>query len=450
MRSQSSTGLWENDKQGQGSPAKMFKEIQMDRDAAVSTLPNGIQVVTEAIPHVRSVAMGVWMRTGSRQETPEQNGISHFIEHMLFKGTEHRSAEDIARSVDSIGGHLDAFTAKEMVSFNAKVLDQHVPKALDILSDLVLHPLFRAEDIEKEKGVVLEEIKMEADDPEYVVHEVFSNSFWKDHALGKPILGTRDSVRRFTRESIENYYRAVYVPSNIVITAAGNLQHEKMRELVRERFEGLEVRGEVPPSPRPSTHARLNLRHKKSLEQVHLCLGVPCYPIRHEKRYAVSVLNTVLGGGMSSRLFQNIREKRGLAYAVFSEISAFQDTGCISVYAGTSRETVGQVVRLILDELRRFKDEPVPEDELRRAKDNLKGSMLLSLESTTSRMANLARQYLYFERFFNLDEMADHVERVTAAEVQEAARRFFDSRHVALSVVGNLEGVKISRESLVC
>ncbi len=422
----------------------------MRRDVAVSTLPNGIRIVTETLPHVRSVATGVWIGTGSRQETPEQNGLSHFIEHMLFKGTASRSAEEIARSVDSIGGHLDAFTAKEMVSFNAKVVDEHVPAALDILSDLVLHPLFRAEDIEKEKGVVLEEIKMEADDPEYVVHELFSHSFWKDHALGKPILGTRESVKRFTRESIVNYYRSIYVPSNIVITAAGNLEHARMTELVRERFEGLAANGRVPPSPPPSPHARLDQRHKKSLEQVHLCLGVPCYPVRHEKRYVVSVLNTVLGGGMSSRLFQNIREKRGLAYAVFSEVSAYRDTGCISVYAGTGRETAGQVVRLILDELRRLKDEPVPEEELRRAKDNLKGSMLLSLESTSSRMANLARQYLYFERFFDLDEMAGHVERVTAAEVQETAQKFFDSRHVALSVVGNLDGVRIGREELVC
>lgn len=428
----------------------MSRDRQPERDVAVSTLANGVRVITETLPHVRSVATGVWIGTGSRQEAPDQNGLSHFIEHMLFKGTANRSAEEIARSVDSIGGHLDAFTAKEMVSFNAKVVDEHLPAALDILSDLVLHPLFRPEDIEKEKGVVLEEIKMEADDPEYVVHELFSHSFWKDHALGKPILGTRESVKRFTRESIVNYYRSIYVPSNIVITAAGNLEHARMLELVRERFEALPANGRVPPSPPPSTHARLDQRHKKSLEQVHLCLGVPCYPVRHEKRYVVSVLNTVLGGGMSSRLFQNIREQRGLAYAVFSEISAFRDTGCISVYAGTGRETAGQVVRLILEELRRLKDEPVPEEELRRAKDNLKGSMLLSLESTSSRMANLARQYLYFERCFNLDEMAEQVERVTAAEVQQTAQKFFDSRHVALSVVGNLDGVRIGREELVC
>jgi len=423
---------------------------QTDRDIAVSTLANGIPIVTETIPHVRSVAVGVWMGTGSRQELGDQNGISHFIEHMLFKGTTSRSAEQIARSVDSIGGNLDAFTAKEMVSYNAKVVDEHLPLVFDILSDLVLNPLFQPEDIEKEKGVVLEELKMEADNPEYLVHEIFSASFWKDHPLGKPILGTRETVKRFSHQSIEDYYRKVYVPSNLVITAAGNLTHAKLLELAGERFEALPANGSVPSCTVPSTHARLNLRHKKSLEQIHLCLGVPCYPMPHERRYAAAVLSTVLGGGMSSRLFQNIREKRGLAYAVFSEISAFRDTGCISVYAGTSKESVRQVVRLILDEFRLLKHEPVPEEELRRAKDNLRGSLLLGLESTSSRMANLARQYLYFNRFYSLDEMAANIEQVTAGELQEAAQAFFDQRHVALSVVGNLDGVKISRDDLAC
>ncbi len=390
------------------------------------------------------------MGTGSRQETPEENGISHFIEHMVFKGTTNRSAEEIARTVDSIGGNLDAFTAKEMVSFNAKVLDEHLPIVSDILSDLVLHPLFKEEDIEKERGVVLEELKMEADNPEYVVHELFSGIFWKDHPLGKPILGTRETVKRFSRETIDSYYHRYYVPSNIILTAAGNLNHSRLLEVFRERFESLPANGSVPLSPTPSTHARLILRHKKSLEQVHLCLGVPSYPIPHEKRYACSVLNTLLGGGMSSRLFQNIREKRGLAYAVFSEVSAFRDTGCVSVYAGTSRESAGEVVRLILEEFRRVKEERIPDEELRRAKDNLKGSLLLGLESTGSRMANIARQYLYFGRFFNLDEMAAGIERVTGDEVQKAAQDFFNPKDVALAVVGNLDGVRISRDDLVC
>jgi predicted Zn-dependent peptidase len=257
-------------------------------------------------------------------------------------------------------------------------------------------------------------------------------------------------VKRFSRDRIDSYYHRFYVPSNILITAAGNLSHSRMLELATERFEALPRNGNVPASPPPSTHARLNLRHKKSLEQIHLTLGVPSYPIPHEKRYAASVLNTLLGGGMSSRLFQNIREKRGLAYAVFSEITAYRDSGCVSVYAGTSRESVREVVRLILEEFARIKQEPVPEEEVRRAKDNLKGSLMLGLESTSSRMANLARQYLYFGRFFSLDELADCIERVTADEIQQSARDFFDPKQVALAVVGNLEGVRVSREDLVC
>lgn len=291
---------------------------------------------------------------------------------------------------------------------------------------------------------------MEADNPEYLVHEIFSASFWKDHPLGKPILGTRETVKRFSRESVDRYYRRFYVPANITITAAGKLDHARLVEMIRDRFEALPANGAVPPSPQPSTHARLNLRHKKSLEQIHLCLGVPCYPLPHEQRYAASVLNTLLGGGMSSRLFQNIREKRGLAYAVFSELSGYRDTGALQVYAGTSASSFREVVRLILEEFQRLKQDPVTEEELQRAKENLKGSLLLGLESSSSRMANLARQYLYFQRFYTLDEMAERIDAVTASDVQRAAQDFFDRRHLALAVVGNLEDVRICREDLVC
>ncbi len=428
----------------------MFPDSSTTREIEVSTLPNGLRIITERMAHVRSVAVGIWMGTGSRHETPEENGLSHFIEHMVFKGTHTRSAEEIARSVDSIGGNLDAFTAKELVSFNAKVIDQHLPKVFDILSDMVLNPLFQAQDIEKEKGVVLEELKMEADNPEYLVHEVFSSNFWRDHSLGKPILGTRETVRRFCREMIDGYYRKVYLPSNLIITAAGNLCHRDLLALAGERFASMPARGAVPDGTRPSTHARITLRNKRSLEQAHLCLGVPCYSLPHEKRYAAYVLSTLLGGGMSSRLFQNIREKHGLAYAVFSEINAYRDTGSLIVYAGTSIETASRVVELILDEFRNLKEEPVPSEELQRAKDNLKGSLVLGLESTPSRMANLARQQLYFGRFFSLDELVDSIERVTAGDVQQAAHEFFDPRHIALTVLGNLDGFHIGREDLRC
>ena len=422
----------------------------IDRDILTTTLPNGIKVITEAMSHVRSVSVGVWISSGSRRETAEQNGISHFIEHMLFKGTANRSAEAIARSVDSIGGNLDAFTAKEMVCFNTKVLDEHLPVAMDVLSDLVLNPAFREEDIEKEKGVILEEIKMDADSPDYLVHEIFSSNFWKDHSLGKPILGTRETVKRFNQAVVRDYYRSVYTPANLLITAAGNLTHERLVKLARERFESLAVSAPEPPQAIPTTHARVSLKSKKDLEQVHVCLGVPCYPIPHEDRFACYVLNTMLGGGMSSRLFQNIRERQGLAYAVFSELNPYSDTGCLSVYAGTSLESAKQVVESVLKEFADLKQQLAPAEEVRRAKDHLKGSLMLSLESTSSRMSNLARQEMHFRRFFSLDELAESIEHVTAGDVQRVAQTFFDRKNVALTVLGNLDGFKITRDDLVC
>jgi predicted Zn-dependent peptidase len=421
-----------------------------ERDILTTTLPNGINVITEAMSHVRSVSVGIWVASGSRRETPEQNGVSHFIEHMLFKGTSNRSAEDIARSVDSIGGNLDAFTAKEMVCFNTKVLDEHLPVAMDVLSDLVLNPLFREEDIEKEKGVILEEIKMDADSPDYLVHEIFSANFWKDHSLGKPILGTRETVKRFNQAIIRDYYQSVYTPANLLITAAGNLSHERLVELASARFASLSQADSGPAQRAPSTHARIALRSKKELEQVHLCLGVPSYPIPHEDRFTCYVLNTILGGGMSSRLFQNIRERQGLAYAVYSELSPYSDTGCLSVYAGTSLESARLVVKSVLNEFADLKQNVVPDEEVRRAKDHLKGSLMLSLESTSSRMSNLARQQMYFGRFFTLDELAESIEQVTAADVQRVAQTFFAQEQIGLTVLGNLGGFKLVREDLVC
>lgn len=415
-----------------------------------ATLPNGIRIVTEVMPYVRSVSLGVWIGSGSRVEHGPENGISHFIEHMVFKGTKHRSAEDIARSVDSVGGGLDAFTSKELVSFNTKVLDEHMPLALDILSDLVLHPLFRKEDIEKEKGVILEEIKMEADQPEFVLHEAFISNFWKGHGLGKPILGTKETVKKFGQEMLLDYYHRVYSPKNILITAAGSLDHEELVKLIRDKFEGLQEYGAVPVDSVPKPHAPIVLKKRESLEQVHITMGVPAYPLAHELRFPLYVLNTVLGGGMSSRLFQDIREKQGLAYAVYSELSLFSDTGCFTIYAGTGVETAKQVVTSIMQEIRQIKDNPIGYDELRRAKDHLKGSLMLSLESTSSRMSNLARQELYFKDFLSLDEMLENIESVTREEVQKIAQEFFHTENIALAMLGKLGDLKVTREDLVC
>src|SRR5499425_329758 len=255
------------------------------RNIRREVMPNGLTLITEEMKHIRSVSIGIWIKTGSRDEDLQWNGISHFIEHMVFKGTKHRSAEDIARQVDSIGGNMDAFTAKECVCFNVKVLDEHLPVAMDVLSDLVLHPVFDAKDIGRERGVILEELKMDEDNPDYLVHEIFSSNFWKDHPLGKPILGTRETVKRFDRSMMEGYYRDAYSPANLVITAAGNLTHNMLTDLASEHFSGMKPRKTVSSDRPPQTHARIALRNKKSLEQVHLCLGVPSYPMPHEDRF---------------------------------------------------------------------------------------------------------------------------------------------------------------------
>ncbi|HET8548730.1 MAG TPA: pitrilysin family protein [Bryobacteraceae bacterium] len=422
----------------------------MIREVESTTMPNGIRVATEAMPHVRSVSVGVWIGSGARRETASENGISHFIEHMVFKGTAHRSAEEIARIVDSWGGHLDAYTAKELVSFNAKVLDEQLSDALELLADLVLHPRFDPEDIEKEKGVILEELKMDVDNPEYLVHETFSRHFWKNHPLGRSIIGTKSTIRSFTRPMVEAYYQRVYEPRNIVITAAGRVEHARMVELVEKHFGGLRKRDVSDQEPTPRAHAPLILKNKRSLEQVHLCMGVPAYPLTDPRRYACYILSTTLGGGMSSRLFQNIREKHGLAYSVFSELQLYRDTGCLAVYAGTSLETAPQVIQMTMDEFRRLAGELIPDDELRRAKDHLKGSLALSLESTSSRMSNIARQELFFRRFFTFDEMVASINAVTPEQVREVAQDFFSGRQVGATVLGRLDGFNLSQQQLVC
>ena len=420
------------------------------REIQRATLPNGLRIVTEAMPYVRSVSLGIWVGSGSRIEQGPENGISHFIEHMLFKGTKNRSSEDIARSVDSIGGGLDAFTSKELVSYNTKTLDEHVPFAFDILSDLVLNPLFRGEDIEKEKSVILEELKMEADQPEFVLHETFIGNFWKGNGLGKPILGTRETVKRFGGDMLRDFYGRVYSPRNILITAAGNLEHDNIVRLVEEKFASLAERDRPSAGDIPKPYAPIILKKKESLEQVHIALGVPAYPLAHAARFPLYILNTVLGGGMSSRLFQNIREKQGLAYAVYSELNLFSDTGCFTVYAGTGVETAKQVVDSVIKEFRIFKDDLIGADELRRAKDHLKGSLMLSLESTSSRMSNLARQELYFDRFLSLDEMLDNIESVTREQVQSIANEFFQTESIALAMLGRLSDIEVTREDLAC
>jgi predicted Zn-dependent peptidase len=410
-------------------------------------LDNGLRILTERMSQVRSISIGVWLTRGSRHETAEKSGIAHFVEHMLFKGTATRSAEDIAQAIDSIGGQLDAFTAKEYASYYIKVLDEHLPVAIDILSDIVRHPAFEPEDIEREKKVVIEEIKMVEDTPDDLVHELFTQGFWENHPLGRPILGTRETVETFTSELLREYFEEAYTPRNLIVSAVGNLEHAKVRELVEEKFGSLAQRGSMPGEDAPEVVPKVLIRNKE-LEQSHLCIGVSSYPQNHDDRYASYLLNTLLGGSMSSRLFQNVREKRGLAYAVFSGLSAYRDAGSFTVYAGCANDAVGQVIDLVVEELRGVKQEPVPAAELQRAKDHLKGSLMLSLENTASRMSHLARQEIYFDRQFGLDETLQRIERVSAEDVQRVAADLFRDASLSATVLGNVNGLQVPRERL--
>jgi predicted Zn-dependent peptidase len=399
------------------------------------------------MPHVRSVSIGVWLTRGSRHETDARAGIAHFVEHMLFKGTATRTAEDIAQAIDSIGGQLDAFTAKEYASYYIKVLDEHLPLAIDLLSDIVLNPAFPAEEIEREKKVILEEFKMVEDTPDDLVHEVFTQHFWEGHPLGRPILGTREAVEGLTQDAIREYFGGAYVAQNIVIAAAGNIEHARVLDLVTRAFARLPAAGAAVTQDTPTVVPQVVVR-TKDIEQSHVCIGTPGYPQRHDDRYVSYILNTVLGGSMSSRLFQNIREKRGLAYAVFSSLSAYRDAGALTIYAGCGADQVDEVVDLVVEELRTMKNSRPPEAELRRAKDHLKGSLMLSLENTASRMSHLARQEIYFSRYFSMDETLAGVEQVTAADLQRVAADLFLDANLSVTILGPKDGYALTRERL--
>ncbi len=410
-------------------------------------LANGVRFVTERMPHVRSVSVGVWLARGSRHEPSTHAGIAHFVEHMLFKGTARRSAEGIAQEVDSIGGQLDAFTSKEYAGYYMKVLDEHLPVAVDILSDLVSHPTFDPSDIEKEQKVVLEEIKMVEDTPDDLVHELFAEGFWPDHPLGRPILGLPASVSALDQGALRAYFADTYVASNLSVVAVGNLDHDRLKALVEAALADVPLQGSAV-TVRPPVATPYTLVRRKDLEQSHVCFGMAALAQNDPDRYVCYAFNTVLGGSMSSRLFQNVREKRGLAYSVFSGLSAYQDSGALSIYAGCANEAVGELVDVVVAELRQLRADRVGEVELRRAKDHLKGSLMLNLESTSSRMSHLARQEIYRDRTDTLDEMLAAIERVTVDDVHRLAGRLFSTGTLGITVLGNVNGLEVTREQL--
>jgi predicted Zn-dependent peptidase len=399
------------------------------------TLPSGLRLVTESMPHVRSVSIGVWLMRGSRHESDAESGIAHFVEHMLFKGTATRSAQQIAQEIDSIGGQLDAFTAKEYAGYYIKVLDEHLPLAADLLGDMILHPAFQANDIVREQGVILEEIKMVEDAPDDLVHEVFAQQFWPRHPLGRPILGTPATVSSFGQPGLREYFGRMYVAPQLLISVAGHIDHAAVRDLVARTFESVKTTASPDGTAPPEVKSGVAYR-QKDIEQSHLCMGTPAYHQAHVDRHALYVLNTVLGGSMSSRLFQHIREDRGLAYSVFSNLTTYSDAGMVTIYAGCASDKVAEVVDLSLAELRELRNTPVPADELRRAKDHLKGSLMLNLESTASRMSHLARQFIFYGRYYTLDELTSAVEAVTSDDVQRVASDLFRDEGLAATVVG--------------
>ena len=403
-----------------------------------TTLPNGLRVLTESMPAVRSATVGIWADVGAAVERRERRGISHLVEHMLFKGTQRRSARQIAETMDRVGGNLNAFTDKETTCYYAKVIDRQVPLALDVLADLFLHSVFDPQELAKEQKVILEEIKMYEDSPDDLIHDVFLQTMWRGANLGDPTIGFADTVVRITAEDLRAHMRAHYAPNTVVVAAAGNVEHEQFVELVCEQFEGFEGLCPLPEPERPVTTPATHVRQKDS-EQAYVVIGTRGIDVRDDRRYTLSLLDTVLGGGMSSRLFQEIREQRGLVYSVYSFQAAYRAAGLFGVYAGTSPENVQPCLDVVVEQFARVRNEPIHPDEFHLAKEHIKGNLTLSLESTSGRMIRLGRNELAFGRHVTAEEIEQRIDAVTAGEAQELARELLADENIGLCIVGPVE-----------
>jgi predicted Zn-dependent peptidase len=422
---------------------------QMIDEVRTTRLRNGIAVLTEHMPGLRSVTAGIWVRRGSRHESPELNGICHFIEHAVFKGTRRRSAHDIAIESDRLGGHFDAYTTHEMTGFAIKVADTALPQAMDLITDIISNPRFEPEDLERERMVILEEMKMVEDTPDELLGEVFNAAYFPDQPLGRPIEGTKETVLTFDHPTILRYHMHEFSHGNLVVAAAGNIDHDYLVELVGRAFEGCGSRnGSKQIEQLPKAAAPILIEQKHELEQAHLIIAAPWPSARDENRYAASLLASVLGGGTSSRLWQRIREERGLAYSVGAGGSTFSDVGVFTIYAGTSPNHMDEVVDLSMEEMRRVVNECIHEDELRIAKDQAISSILLSLESSSARASALARQEIIHGRRITPDEIIRQIDSVTPEEVQEVARSYFTTESLALGALGNLNGFTVDRTRL--
>ncbi|MFC5712100.1 M16 family metallopeptidase [Thalassorhabdus alkalitolerans] len=387
------------------------------------TLDNGVRIVSEQIESLRSVSIGIWVGTGSRNEEKEENGISHFLEHMFFKGTEKRNPQEIAESFDQIGGQVNAFTSKEYTCFYAKVLDEHAPKALDVLSDMFFHSTFDTEELVKEKNVVLEEIKMVDDTPDDIVHDILGEASYGNHPLGLPILGTADTLNAFSRETLQGYLERYYTGENVVISIAGNIK-EDMIDQISSIFSELKPKGADKNIEKPAFLTNKMAREKET-EQAHLCLGYPGVPAGDESIYALALLNNVLGGSMSSRLFQEIREKRGLAYSVFSYHSSFQDNGMLTIYGGTAPDHLDELFDATVNCIKDLRKKGLTKKELTNGKEQLKGNLMLSLESSNSRMSRNGKNELLLGYHRSLDEVIQQINKVTEEDVRKVASEVF-------------------------
>jgi len=415
-------------------------------------LPNGIAVLTEHMSGLRSVTAGIWVRRGSRHETAELNGICHFIEHAVFKGTTHRSAHDIAVETDRLGGNLDAYTTHEMTGFTTKVADTALAQAVDLLADLVSHPRFEQEDLEREQRVILEEMKMVEDTPDELLGELFNAAYFPNQPLGRPIEGTRETVPTFDHKVTVGFHAREFSYNNFVVAAAGNVDHDRLVDLIGKAFDGCEGGAGMRPHAVDASHPRaaapILIEQKSELEQAHLVLATPWPHALSEDRYAASLLASVMGGGTSSRLWQKVREERGLAYSVGAAGIAFSDVGVFTVYAGTSPEHLDDVLELSLAELREVVRQTVSEEELRVAKDQAISSILLGLESSSARAGTLARQEIIHGRRISPDEVIGKIRAITVEQLQEVARTHFKTESIALGVLGNLNGFQVDRSRL--
>lgn len=413
-----------------------------------TVLANGVTIVTEQVPSVHSVSLGVWIITGSRDEDTAQNGIAHFIEHMFFKGTARRSAQDISKEIDSVGGILNALTSKEYTGIYAKVLDKHVGVASDIISDAFLHSTFDPGEIEREREVIVQEILMSEDTPDEHIQELFSKSFFRDHPLAMPILGSRETVGGINRDTLLAFLtRQHYHPSKIIISATGKVNHDRIVGIFQEQFGGIPRRNSSPSRLPLKAESDLAI-YTKPLEQIHICIGTQGVTQDDTSRYAGYVLNAIMGGSMSSRLFQEIREKKGLAYSIYSYFSSYFDAGMFVVYLGVSKKVAREAIRLVVAELNKVRECGITEGELRTAQEHLKGHTLLAAESPDSRMTRLAKCEMYFNRFIPLEEILSSIDRVSADDVQRLAQEIFNRRYLSLAALGPVTDRDISADLL--